>query len=489
VSESKVPPQTLSPEEARLLVYAACCVIAADGTIAQKERDALLATMNRIGIPHDPKAMNAHIVAVCKQIYKEGVTACAAKAARQVAGASSSLKAALSSLTAELPWADGKATLEEIDFFGTVLTPPWSASNDSVVAGKEAFEPRSHADKATFSASRVGEHTRAAPAALLVRRDEWLWWCVAGVPLVGGALVGLLSDFDYRPAATRVANHRQQQLPAVVEAESDEQSMLADMRKKIASLEEQLSKQGDDTKHADQTNDLKQAAKALQDELTQANTKAALAAEEAARSKAALEEQKSKGSRAVPQASPAEAMPAENNKASGLAGMSRKDFLERIRLSNGIRRGMTKEEVRDIVGMPQEWPLDLSGLGLCAMWSHKTNNPATQSVDEMVLISFGENGQNAEKVVFVESREVFRNSVTASGTTTDSAFRLLGPPDEIDDESFGDGPLRAWTYRYRVAASEYPGPVMVPREAKLYFDERDRLKFVLTREYNYFRSD
>ena len=179
MSESKVPPQTLSPDEARLLVYAACCVIAADGTIAQKERDALLAAMNRIGIPHDPKAMNAHVVAVCKQIHKEGVSACAAEAARQVAGASSSLKTALSSLTAELPRADGKATLEEIDLFGTVLESASHSAADQCVSGDQVeFGPLGDDDAAgKRNASSLGETNRFWPDL----RDLNGAWLVGGL--------------------------------------------------------------------------------------------------------------------------------------------------------------------------------------------------------------------------------------------------------------------------------------------------------------------
>ena len=498
--------EALSPEEVRLLVYAACCVIAADGTIAQRERDALLAAMNRIGIPHDPKAMNAHVVAVCKQIHKEGVSACAAEAARQVAGASSSLKTALSSLTAELQWADGTATVAEV-VVGTVLQSAINPSTGwSVVKNPDGFElgPLGHDDAA--GESGVANNSRpistkhtstlglAAPiiAVLLffVIIPAWVTVTTLSKPQDGRRRAESAHS-GVQDIATPV-----EIAPSGPSAESD---MLAAVHDQDTSLKQHDSQSAGEPLHDNATVSA-ESVDSVREELRQARA-------EVAELKKTLDSQKTRAAdnrrqnlphltqqpanRVMPQLdTPTDKqgkpdVGQASNEASDPSGMSRKDFLARIRLTNSIRRGMTKEEVRDIIGMPQEWPVDLStpggGLGLCAFWDRKTTNPATHAVDEMVLISFGDYGKNAEKVVFVESQDVFFNSVMTSGKTTDTAYSLLGPPDEIGDAAVGIELRRSrtWTYRYRVAArKKYPRPNIEPCDAVLYFDEKDRLENV-----------
>jgi tellurite resistance protein len=114
VSESEVRPQHLSPEEARLLVHAACCVIAADGMIAPQEMDTLLAAMVRLGIRHDPQTTRTSIVAACKQIYTNGVGSYARNVADKVANASDGARACTLRLITQLQQADGAVRKAEL---------------------------------------------------------------------------------------------------------------------------------------------------------------------------------------------------------------------------------------------------------------------------------------------------------------------------------------------------------------------------------------
>ena len=114
MSESKVPPQTLSPEEAQLLVHAACCVIAADGKIAPQEMDTLLAALDRLGVRHDPHATRTHVVAACKRIYTSGVGSYARNVADKVANASEGARASAIRLITQLQQADGTVRKAEL---------------------------------------------------------------------------------------------------------------------------------------------------------------------------------------------------------------------------------------------------------------------------------------------------------------------------------------------------------------------------------------
>ena len=188
MSESKDPPQPLSPEGARLLVHAACCVIAADGTIAQKEVDALLAAMDRLGIPHDPKATRAHAVVACKHIYARGVRLCAEELTQHVANSSSQLRASLAALTAELERADGTATAAEI-VVGTVLESASHSAADHTVSGDQVeFGPLGDDDAAgKRNARSLGETKRFWPD-LRDLNGAWLvgglWSAIVVVTLV-----------------------------------------------------------------------------------------------------------------------------------------------------------------------------------------------------------------------------------------------------------------------------------------------------------------
>ena len=105
---------SLSPDEVQLLLKAACCVMAADGRLVEKELDSLLVALKRLNIPHDPHKTRDHVIAACKRIYKHGVRSCADEVASQISAASSDLRSLVLAITSQLQVADGTASAAEI---------------------------------------------------------------------------------------------------------------------------------------------------------------------------------------------------------------------------------------------------------------------------------------------------------------------------------------------------------------------------------------
>ena len=111
---------------------------------------------------------------------------------------------------------------------------------------------------------------------------------------------------------------------------------------------------------------------------------------------------------------------------------TREEFLRKVRV------GMTKEQVRDAIGMPKHFAGTKTGdFGTLAYWESRTTDERHGVTDQFTNLFIDDAGRVA-KITFVTLRTDFERKLPKPGGTKEDVLKALGPPDHKRDDT--------WTY-------------------------------------------
>jgi len=111
---------------------------------------------------------------------------------------------------------------------------------------------------------------------------------------------------------------------------------------------------------------------------------------------------------------------------------TREEFLRKVRV------GMTKEQVRDAIGMPKHFAqVKTEGFGRLAYWEKRTTDERNGAADQFTNL-FVDDAGRVIKITFVVPRTDFERKLPNKGATKDDILKALGAPDHTRDDK--------WTY-------------------------------------------
>lgn len=118
----------------------------------------------------------------------------------------------------------------------------------------------------------------------------------------------------------------------------------------------------------------------------------------------------------------------------GVSAETREEFLRKVRV------GMTKEEVRDSIGMPKHFAQTKAGdFGRLAYWEQRTTDERNGITDQFTNLFIDDAGR-VMKISFTTPRSDFERKLPKPGSTKEDVLKALGPPDIKRDDT--------WTYDF-----------------------------------------
>lgn len=118
----------------------------------------------------------------------------------------------------------------------------------------------------------------------------------------------------------------------------------------------------------------------------------------------------------------------------GASAETREEFLRKVRV------GMTKEQVRDAIGMPKHFAQTKAGdFGRLAYWEQRTTDERNGIADQFTNIFIDDAGR-VVKIAFTTPRSDFERKLPKPGATKADVLKALGEPDRKLDDT--------WTYDF-----------------------------------------